>query len=657
MANERHPVEAKASWDAFLEHQIQQVKETTNVNVDAEPYEQHRYLRDADDIVEAQMHEPHHSSLRPGRSLKHHKSDMEYHKDADNLVKFERAKEEAYLLEVEKSVAHNKHKAEKAHEKRMKQLYANSGIQRDSVHGMMIDAGSTGSRIHIFEWDPRVLVSHHDVEDAVAGKRLSFPNSLSRWSDRLRPGIASFASIKDEDKLHKAVEKYMEPLLEFAKMVLREKVDQFDSFPIFFRATAGMRTLDKDGRFRVLNAVRNLFHNNTHCPFYFEDEFARVLSGEEEAVFGWAGTNFIMGNLLQESQGAGTVVNPRLTFGALDMGGASTQISFYEPHEDIMAGLFKLQIGQGKHWNIYAHSFLYFGMNEARGRFQASLLAGFNDTTRLLTGVDNPCLPGGTQQEVRINVHIDHEGHETWDPESGVAEDGFYQGLLKNDHETGDFDGCMKMTKELLHLEDNKWCNFAHQGDCSFNGVSMPELPRQSEHFGEFLAISNYYHVWEFLGLPKKASLEQLYNSTEKICSMSESQILKFNQENAKVDESDVNDYCFRSSYVFNMLRHGYGFELDEHITATDVINGQKVGWALGAMLYEINTMPWAYERPHQESLSSYDHSDSRESYRIQQGIESIFTSLVILVTIGAIFVVVKAQRRQKNRDEYLPLK
>ena len=78
-----------------------------------------------------------------------------------------------------------------------------------------------------------------------------------------------------------------------------------------------------------------------------------------------------MGNLLQESQGVGTVVNPRLTYGVLDMGGASTQILFYEPHEDIMAGLFKLQIGQAKHWNIYAHSFLYFGMNEGFDRLPA----------------------------------------------------------------------------------------------------------------------------------------------------------------------------------------------------------------------------------------------------------------------------------------------
>lgn len=635
---ERHPIEAELSWRSFQEQQQEQMP---------------HYVQ--------QQHE---QQQQQRRYLKHHKKHNNEQDDAidsftsqNDLIKLEQAKEEAYLLRVEKSAAQNKLKAEKAHQKRMKELYANSGIARDTVHGFMIDAGSTGSRIHLYEWEPRVLYSHRDVQDAVSGHKLSFPNSQSRWSDRLRPGIASFASIKSDEKLQQAVADYLAPLLEFAKMVLREKKDHFDSFPIFFRATAGMRTLDKHDRFRVLNAVRSLFNDPAYSPFYFEDEFARVLSGEEEAVFGWAGTNFIMGNLLQESQGTGTVINPRLTHGALDMGGASTQISFYEPHEDIMAGLFKLQIGQGKHWNIYAHSFLYFGMNEARGRFQARLLAGYNDTTRLLTGVDNPCLPGGSRQDVRLEIHFDKDGKETWNPRSELSVNGFYQGLLKNDNPVGDFNGCMKYTKDLLHLEDNEWCEFAHRGECSFNGVSMPELPRQSEHFGEFLAISNYFHVWEFLGLPKRASLEQLYNRTETICSMSKEELFKFNEDNAKVDDAEVEDYCFRSSYVFNVLRNGYGFEMDEHITATDVINGQKVGWALGAMMYEINTFPWTYELARDDELSDMAFNDATKSQHGGRTFEAVFMAMIFVVLVGGLQLSFARRSRRRNREEYLSLK
>ena len=38
------------------------------------------------------------------------------------------------------------------------------------------------------------------------------------------------------------------------------------------------------------------------------------------------------------------------------------------------------------------------------------------------------------------------------------------------------------------------------------------------------------------------------------------------------------------------MLRNGWKFGDDYEMTAVDVINGQKLGWALGCMLYEINT-------------------------------------------------------------------
>lgn len=81
-----------------------------------------------------------------------------------------------------------------------------------------------------------------------------------------------------------------------------------------------------------------------------------------------------MGNLVENSLGSGAVTNPpNKTYGALDLGGASTQISFYEPNEDVIANLFKLQLGGAKHWNVYAHSFLYFGVNLARERLGARI--------------------------------------------------------------------------------------------------------------------------------------------------------------------------------------------------------------------------------------------------------------------------------------------
>lgn len=166
---------------------------------------------------------------------------------------------------------------------------------------------------------------------------------------------------------------YLSPLLVFAKDVLKEKKAKWGEYHIYLKATGGMRTLSVNDRKKIIDTVRDLFQNK--YPDLFTNPFRiegidqiRVISGEEEAIYGWTAINYLMGTLISNSGGSGTVMSPNITYGALDMGGASTQISFYEPDEDVVANLFKMQLGGSKHWNIYAHSFLYFGINLARER-------------------------------------------------------------------------------------------------------------------------------------------------------------------------------------------------------------------------------------------------------------------------------------------------
>jgi len=289
----------------------------------------------------------------PGRRILHHKN--HHHEGGMNPKELEQQKEAEFQEHQKELARFDEKKLEKKllkRKKKMEELYSDPGIQQDTTHGMVIDAGSGGSRLHIYEFAPRILRTSEDVQEAVSGRLLSFPGSESRWTDRLSPGISTFYTIEDPDELEKAIADYLGPLMDFAKKVLHEKKSDFRKFPIYLRATAGMRTLTSENRARVMGAVRKLFANEAYCPFYFEDEQARTLSGEEEAIYDWLGVNFLSSNggILQDSQGAGTVSNPRQTFGALDLGGASTQIAFYEPNEDIMANLFKLQVGQGKHW-------------------------------------------------------------------------------------------------------------------------------------------------------------------------------------------------------------------------------------------------------------------------------------------------------------------
>lgn len=192
-------------------------------------------------------------------------------------------------------------------------------IQHGTEHALMIDAGSQGTRIHVYEYEARVLSSRSEVLDAVSGRKLSFPTTDTRWTNRKKPGLDVFAFVVDDDEMHNQVRFYLSPLLQFAKDVLSEKKDEWQDYPIYLKATGGLRALPRPYRLRLMEAVRDLFEDRSFNPFYFQTEHARVISGEEEAIYGWAAVNFVQRTLLRNSEGTGSVLNPGRTYGVLEV--------------------------------------------------------------------------------------------------------------------------------------------------------------------------------------------------------------------------------------------------------------------------------------------------------------------------------------------------
>jgi hypothetical protein len=462
--------------------------------------------------------------------------------------------------------------------------------------------------------------------------------------------------------MERAIANYLEPLLSFARSVLHSKEDEFENFPIFLKATAGLRTVPSKQRQRVISTVRKLFANDTYCPFWDETERVRVISGEEEAVYDWAGVNLLLGNLMSNSEGVGEAYGGKIqTYGALDMGGASTQISFYQPQGDVMSNLFKLQIGQGKHWNVYAHSHLMYGMNMAESRRKARLVSDTTAKERLQDGVYDPCLPGGGKKTIEFKslIHVDDNGLETWNATvddfasaSSSADPGLYHAVLVNNEKTGDWDQCKELARELFNKESNDWCNFSHRGSCSFAGVYQPERPPPEL---EFYAFSNYFHVWQFLQLESRSSIAQLEAKGREVCSQSWDDLVQYNEGNQQniFTEEELKTYCFRAAYVHEILSYGYGFKPEEYVIATDIVNGQKVTWALGSILYEINTLPWDYIEMHgQRHVSNRAQNDFIANWGHQF---SIFLTAIVIASILGVLLVFRRHRKRSNyfKDGY----
>lgn len=411
---------------------------------------------------------------------------------------------------------------------------------KDTFHAFMIDAGSQGTRIHIYEFEKRLLYDKAQIRHVLDGYKLSIPTTNSRWTNRLKPGLDGVllscggdSGVCSDAELDEALTKYLSPMLDFVKMVLQEKQHEWHEYPIYLKATGGLRTLRTEDRLRLIQHTRDLLMTKTSLnPFLIHSEHVRVISGEEEAIYGWTAVNFVKGTLVHKSDGKNAaeneyLLNPQFTTGMLEMGGASTQMGLYVNDQDIMANLFKLQIGTARHWNVYVHSFLYFGVNGAWQRLNGHLYYNVESSSNLredgapTTTMMNPCLPAGSESTFSSWLHMDLIDRSTTsprvrflprsDPRSTPysitihgpdSSEVSAAAAAANEAGSANFQACLALTKELLRLEANKeWVDFSHDGDASFAGVYQPPIPHNSSAINEFIATSNFVDIFVILGL------------------------------------------------------------------------------------------------------------------------------------------------------------
>ncbi|XP_044983806.1 probable apyrase 6 [Hordeum vulgare subsp. vulgare] len=135
---------------------------------------------------------------------------------------------------------------------------------------VIIDAGSTGTRAHVFSLGPD-------------GR----PDLACSAVMRVSPGLSSFAA-----DTARAAES-LRPLNEFAK----EKVGgegAVAATEVWLMATVGLRLLEESVREAILVSCRNALRAS---GFRFEDSWAKVIPGSDEGVYAWVAANYALGTL------------------------------------------------------------------------------------------------------------------------------------------------------------------------------------------------------------------------------------------------------------------------------------------------------------------------------------------------------------------------
>jgi len=259
----------------------------------------------------------------------------------------------------------------------------------------VIDAGSSGTRLRIFHW-------REVGRDELPQMREHRPKS-EHDADllRRRPGLSSFAT-----KPLLAAQQIL-ALLDQARRWI--PVPQHSSTPLYLKATAGLRLVPPAQSKEILDTLRIVLSNSSVCPFRFAG--ARVITGEEEALFGWLSINALLGVL----QGP-----PERRVGWLDLGGASAQmaaeLSTPPPHDAPDAA--SVQQVHLPHETIYLFriSHLRFGREEAFRRSCRSLLRASESVDRDGATVRHahPCLTLGDEISVWMTSPTNTHARREW---------------------------------------------------------------------------------------------------------------------------------------------------------------------------------------------------------------------------------------------------
>ncbi|KAL6756481.1 nucleoside phosphatase GDA1/CD39 [Haematococcus lacustris] len=237
-------------------------------------------------------------------------------------------------------------------------------------YAVVFDAGSTGSRVHIFKF-----------KEASNGLEL-----VHDTFQQLKPGLSAYA-----DDPSKAAESLV-PLLDTVVRTVPEVLQA--STPLSLKATAGLRLLPGDKADKILAAVTTLMHR---YKFKMAANAVSIMDGQDEGAFAWLTLNYLL-----ERLGKG----PSATVSAIDLGGGSVQEAFAMTDEEAKAApkgyTVKLK-GAGTTYTVYVHSYLGYGLMAGRSKVMEQVNATQGSHPCFTKGGDTVYKYAGKEFAIKAN--------------------------------------------------------------------------------------------------------------------------------------------------------------------------------------------------------------------------------------------------------------
>ncbi|XP_051123164.1 probable apyrase 7 isoform X2 [Andrographis paniculata] len=405
---------------------------------------------------------------------------------------------------------------------------------------VVLDCGSTGSRVSVFEW---LIGNGSSVNGGLPIMLHSYPDRKNITSGceyhclQTEPGLHNFVYNST------AVRASLEPLIRYAEH--RVPLERRFTTPILALATAGMRRLAAEDAALVLENIRRVVKEH---GFLYREDWIRVLSGKEEAYYGWVALNYRMGVFGSTSRVP--------TLGLLDLGGSSLQVVAEVDGSIKDERVFRAKIGRVRR-DIVAYSLPAFGLNEAFGRSVVMLSHGGRTFE-----VRHPCLGSGFAQNYTCwscfgmdsadsDEHLYVVGEPNWELCKRIA-----RAVAINSSSPDLFD----------QYRDSKCL-----GLFSYGGNTTLNITRSLHYVSRYHAMSGFFAIYRALNLSQTLNLSTLWESGENLCARSGDNPKGFNGQD-----------CFRMPYLASLIENALC------LAGVDIIFGPgDVSWTLGASLVE----------------------------------------------------------------------
>ncbi|KAA8516286.1 hypothetical protein F0562_016579 [Nyssa sinensis] len=442
-------------------------------------------------------------------------------------------------------------------------LFYSNWSQGASKFYVVLDCGSTGTRVYVYQ-----ASVNYKKDGSLPILLRSLPEGL-RKKGSSQSGRA-YNRMETEPGFDKLVHNIsglrgaIKPLLRWAEKQIPEHAHT--KTLLFLYATAGVRRLPSSDSEWLLNNAWSILKNS---PFLCQRQWVKIISGMEEAYYGWIALNYHTGVLGATPKNA--------TFGALDLGGSSLQVTFESKEHVHNETSLKLSIGPVKH-HLSAYSLSGYGLNDAFDKSVVHLLKRLPQITNADQASGNieikhPCLQSGYKEQYTCSqcasIFQKVGSPLIGEKKLGRGKSGISIQLVG----APKWEECSALAKVTVNLSE--WSDLSPGLDCELQPCALSgNLPRP---YGQFYAMSGFFVVYRFFNLTSDAALDDVLEKGQEFCEKTWD-IAK----NSVAPQPFIEQYCFRAPYIVFLLREGL------HITDSQVIVGSgSITWTLGVTLLE----------------------------------------------------------------------